>query len=219
VSPATSVLKATRRDELGKKVSHLRKAGQIPAVVFGHGMASIPVTIDAYEFDHLRRTVHPNTILELQLGGKEKHRVLVHGVQTDPRSRRLLHVDLFAIRSGEEVTVEVPLVATGESFAVARMGGTLLHTVTHVRVRAMPENLPEAIEFSIEPLADFDASIHLRDLTIPAGITVLTDLDEVVAKAAAPHVTAEEGPAAEEAPEAGEEAPTEAPAAETAPEA
>jgi large subunit ribosomal protein L25 len=219
VSAATSVLKATRRDELGKKVSHLRKAGQIPGVVFGHGMASIPVAIDAHEFDHVRRTAHSNTILELQLGGEEKHRVLVHGVQVDPRSRRLLHIDLFAIRSGEEVTVDIPLVATGDSFAVSRMGGTLLHTVTHVRVRAMPENLPEAIEFSIEPLVDFDASIHLRDLAIPAGITVLTDLDEVVAKAAAPHVTAEEVPAAEEAPEAAEEAAVEAPGAENAPEA
>jgi len=203
VSTAPSVLKATRRDEVGKKVSHLRKAGQIPAVVFGHGMASIPVAIDAHEFDHLRRTVHPNTILELQLGGKEKHRVLVHGVQTDPRSRQLLHVDLFAIRSGEEVTVEVPLVACGEAFAATKMGGTLLHTVTRVRVRAMPES----IEFSVESLVDFDAAIHLRDVPMPAGVTVLTDLDEVVAKVAAPHVTAEEAPA-EEAPAAAPETAT-----------
>ena len=207
MSTAPSVLKATRRDEVGKKVSHLRKAGQIPAVVFGHGMASIPVAIDAHEFDHLRRTVHPNTILELQLGGKEKHRVLVHGVQTDPRSRQLLHVDLFAIRSGEEVTVEVPLVACGEAFAATKMGGTLLHTVTRVRVRAMPERLPESIEFSVESLVDFDAAIHLRDVPMPAGVTVLTDLDEVVAKVAAPHVTAEEAPA-EEAPAAAPETAT-----------
>ncbi len=208
MSSAPSVLKAKHREETGKKVSHLRDAGQIPAVVFGHGMASIPVTVDAHEFEHLRRTVHSNTILELQLGGKEKHRVLVHGVQVDPRTRKLLHVDLFAIRSGEEVTVEIPLVTTGESFAASKLGGTLLHTVTHVRVRAMPEKLPESIEFSIEPLVDFDTAIHLRDLAIPAGVTLLSDPDEIVAKVAAPHVVEEVAPAAEEAPAA------EAPAAE-----
>jgi len=199
VSSAPSVLKATRRDETGKKVSHLRAAGRIPGVVFGHGMESIPVSLDAHEFDHLRRTVHSNTILELQLGGKEKHKVLVHGVQTDPRTRKLLHVDLFAIRSGEEVTVEIPLVTTGESFAVAKLGGTLLHTVTSVKVRAMPEKLPGSIEVSIEPLRDFDTSIHLRDLALPEGIALLSDPDEIVAKVAAPHVVEEAAPAAEEA--------------------
>jgi large subunit ribosomal protein L25 len=196
------VIKASPRTEIGKKVAHLRKAGQIPAVVFGHGMASIPVSLDAHEFDHIRRTVHSNTILELQMGDKDKHRVLVHGIQVDPRNRRLLHVDLFAIRSGEEVTVDVPLVSTGESYAVLRLGGTLLHNTTHIRVRAMPEKLPESIEFSIEPLVDFEMAIHLRDLPMPEGLTLLSDPDEVVAKVAAPHVVEEAAPVAEEEAEA-----------------
>jgi len=71
----------------------------------------------------------------------------------------------------------------------------------------MPERLPESIEFSVESLVDFDAAIHLRDVPMPAGVTVLTDLDEVVAKVAAPHVTAEEAPA-EEAPAAAPETAT-----------
>jgi large subunit ribosomal protein L25 len=200
VSSTPTVLKATHRTEIGKKVAHLRKAGQIPAVVFGHGMASIPVSLDAHEFDHLRKTIHSNTILELQIDAKDKHRVMVHGFQIDPRHRQLLHVDLFAIRSGEEVTVEVPLVSCGESYAVARLGGTLLHTVTHVKVRAMPEKLPESIEFQIESLVDFDMAVHLRDLPLPEGVTLLSDPDEVVAKVAAPHVVEEVAPAAEEAP-------------------
>ena len=111
------------------------------------------------------------------------------------------------------MTVDIPLRATGESYAVVRLGGTLLHAVDHVRVRAMPEKLPEALEFSIEPLVDFEAAIHLRDVALPDGITLLTDLDEVVAKVAAPHVV-------EEAPvEVVEEAPAEVPvAAEATPE-
>ena len=211
---AASVLTATRRTEIGKSVSRLRKAGRIPAVIFGHGIASVPVSLDAHEFDHIRRTIHSNTIIELLIDGKEKQRVLVNGIQIDPRYRRLLHVDLFALISGEEVTVDIPLHATGESFAVFRLGGTLLHTVDRVKVRALPENLPESLDFSIESLMDFETAIHLRDLTLPDGITLLSDPDEVVAKVAAPHapeaeveVAAAEVPV--EAPEAGAEAKTE----------
>jgi large subunit ribosomal protein L25 len=211
VSSAPTVLNATHRTETGKAVARLRKAGRLPAVVFGHGMASIPVSLDAHEFDQVRRAAHSSAILELQVGPKEKHRVLVHGVQVDPRSRRLLHVDLFAIRSGEEVTMDIPLVAVGESYAVARLGGTLLHNVDHIRVRAMPEKLPESIEFSIEPLKDFDVSIHVRELTLPEGVTLVSDAEDVVAKVAAPHVV-EEAPTAE-----AEEAPTAEAAASAAP--
>ncbi len=209
---APSVLTATRRTETGKSVSHLRKAGRLPAVVFGHGLASISVSLDAHEFEHVRRAAHSNTIIELKIDGKDVHRVLVHGVQVDPRTRHLLHVDLFELKSGEEVTVEIPLHTIGESYAVERLGGTLLHNVDRVKVRALPEKLPEALEYSIEPLKDFDVAIHLRDLPLPAGITLLSDPDEVVAKVAAPHVIEEPvavEAAAEEPAEAEAESKTE----------
>jgi len=209
---APSVLTASRRTEIGKSVSHLRKAGRIPAVVFGHGLDSIAVSLDFHEFDRVRRAGHANAILELKIDGKDVRRVMVHGVLVDPRSRQLLHVDLFEVRKGEEVTVDIPLHAIGESYAVARLSGTLLHNIDHVRVRALPENLPDALEFSIEPLIDFDAAIHLRDVALPAGVTLLSEVDEVVAKVAAPHVV-------EEAPVAEAEAPAEAPEAEAKPEA
>ena len=209
---APSVLTATRRTETGKSVSHLRKAGRLPAVVFGHGLASISVSLDPHEFEHVRRAAHSNTIIELKIDGKDVHRVLVHGVQVDPRTRHMLHVDLFELKSGEEVTVEIPLHTIGESYAVERLGGTLLHNVDRVKVRALPEKLPEALEYSIEPLKDFDVAIHLRDLPLPAGITLLSDPDEVVAKVAAPHVIEEPvavEAAAEEPAEAEAESKTE----------
>jgi large subunit ribosomal protein L25 len=207
------VLTATTRTEIGKGVARLRKGGRIPAVVFGHGIESIPVSLDAHEFDHVRKTAHSNTIVELKIDGKDVHRVMVHGFQIDPRHRHLLHVDLFELKSGEEVTVEVPLHATGESYAVVRLGGSLLHNIDHIRVRALPEKLPESLEYSIESLTDFDAAIHLRDLPLPDGVTLLSDPDEVVAKVAAPRVVEEV------VVEAGTEAPVEAPDAEAKPEA
>ena len=203
---APSVLAATSRTETGKSVARLRKTGRLPAVVFGHGLASIPVFLDGHEFEHVRRTAHSNTIFELKIDGKDVHRVLIHGVQVDPRNRQLLHVDLFELKSGEEVTVEIILHTTGESYAVARLGGTLLHNIDRIKVRALPENLPDSIEFSIEGLNDFETAIPLRDLPMPEGVTLLSDPDEVVAKVAAPHVIEEpvvaevaEEPAEEEA--------------------
>jgi len=201
---AVTTLNATSRIEIGKGVSRLRRSGRVPAVIFGHGIESIPVSLDAHEFDHIRRTVHSNTIIELKIDGKTKQRVLLHGIQIEPRHRRLVHVDLFALISGEEVTVDIPLHATGESFAVFRLGGTLLFAVDHVKVRAQPEKLPEALEFSIEPLVDFETAIHLRDLKLPEGITLLSDPDEVVAKVAAPHAAEVEAVVAEATPEAPE---------------
>ena len=214
MSKTPTKLSATSRTIVGKHVAHLRKEGQVPAVVFGHGMASIPIALNEHEFELLRRTVHSSTLVDLQIDGKEKHKVLVHGFQVDPRTRHLLHVDLFAIKSGEEVTVEVPLVSTGTAYAAEKLGGTLLHNVSHVRVRALPEHLPEQIEFSVESLVDFDVAVHLRDIAIPAGVTVLTDLDEIIAKVAPPHVAEEAPAAAEEAPVEGA-APAEGEAAKT----
>jgi large subunit ribosomal protein L25 len=211
VAAITTTLNATRRSETGKDVVNLRKAGRIPAVVFGHGLASIPVSLDAHEFDHLRKTIHSNTQLDLTIDGKEKQRVLVHGFQINPRNRQLLHVDLFALKSGEEVTVEVTLVTEGTSYAVERLSGTLLHNVSHIKVRALPENLPDVIKFSIESIKDFDTVIHLRDLPMPKGVTLLSDPDEIVAKVIPPAVVEE--------PVVGEAAAAAAPAVEAKPEA
>jgi large subunit ribosomal protein L25 len=129
--------------------------------------------------------------------------VLVHGVQTHRVHRRPLHVDLYVVRMTEELTVDVPLVAEGVSEAVANAGGTLMRAMESVRVRALPDHLPQSIHYSIEPLATFDDAIHVRDLEIPSDATLLSDGDDVVAKVLPPRV--EEEPVVAEAAE-GEEA-------------
>ncbi len=206
--PTPATLTAMRRETLGKEVAKLRAQGRLPAVVFGHGVDSVPVSLDAHEFEQLRRHHHGNALIDLQIDG-ESRRVLLHGIQVDPRTRKLLHVDLFAIKAGEEVHAEVPVVTVGDSEAV-KHGGVLLHTVDRVRVRALPENLPEEIAVSIESLTSFDDAIYVRDLTLPAGVTLLTDPDEIVAKVQAPHAPEVEAVPAEAAEaEGGAEAPAE----------
>jgi large subunit ribosomal protein L25 len=197
-------LAAEPREISGKKVAGLRRSGRLPAVVFGRGLESTSVSVDTHDFELLRRRTGPNALVDLSIDGKKPQPVLIHGVQVHPVTRRPLHVDLFLVRMTEELIVDVPLVPTGTSPAVADEGGTLLHGVETVKVKALPDHLPQSIEYSIESLVDFDTTIHVSDLAIPGDVTLLTDPDEVVAKVQAPRVEIEEVPVAAEGEEGAE---------------
>jgi large subunit ribosomal protein L25 len=200
-------LAAEPREIIGKKVAGLRREGRLPAVVFGRGISSESVSVDAHDFELLRRKAGQNALIDLSVNGSKARPVLVHGVQVHPVNRRPLHVDLYLVRMTEELIVDVPLVATGTSLAVENLNGTLLHPLEAVKVRALPDHLPQQIEYSIEGLVDFDAVVKVSDLQIPGDVTLLTDADEVVAKVLQSRLQVEvEAEKAEEAAEAAEAA-------------
>lgn len=204
MATARPTLAAEPREVTGKAVKKLRTAGRLPAVVYGHGVDSTNVTIDAHEFEILRKHVGPNALIDLSVHGDKSNPVLINGVQIHPVTRRPLHADLFLVRMTEELTVDVRLVPSGEAAAVTQLNGTLLHPTESVRVKALPDHLPQSIEYSIESLVDFDAAVHVRDLMIPEDVTLLTDPDEIIAKVQAPRIEVEEEPVVEEG-EEGEE--------------
>ena len=197
MSTARPTLAAADRQTTGKAVSRLRRDGRLPGVVYGHGVASSNVSVDAHEFELLRRHAGPNALVDLSVDGKKPKPVLVHGVQVHPVTRRPLHVDLFLVRMTEEMTVDVPLIPVGTSLAVEQQGGTLNHQTESLRVRALPDHLPQSIEYSIESLVDFEAAVHVRDLAVPSDVTLLSNPDDVVAKVLPPRVEIEEVPEVE----------------------
>lgn len=201
-------LSAAARQVHGKAVKNLRRQGIVPAVVFGHGVASNSIQLDGHEFELLRRRTGRNTLLDLSLDGEKAVPVLVHGVQEHPISRRPVHVDLLVVKMTEELMVEVPVVVTGESSAVERMGGVLLQLRNSVQVRALPDHLPQSVEIDISPLEDFDQVLHVSDIIIPGDVTLVTDGGEPLARVQAPRVE-EAAPEVEE-PAEGEEAGAEA---------
>ena len=203
-------LAAERRTVTGKAVAGLRRDGRLPAVVFGHGVESAPVTLDAHDFALLRRRVGPNALIDLSIDGSKPTPVLVHGVQIHKVNRQPIHVDLFAVRMTEELTVDVPVHGTGESEAVTKHGGTLLNASGSVKVRARPDNLPQVIEVDLAVLVDFEAAIYARDLPIPEGVQLLADPDEIVFKVAPPRVQEAEVVAPTEVAPAAEGEPAEA---------
>ncbi len=198
-------LAAEPREITGKAVKRLRLEGRLPGVVYGHGVESSNVSVDGHEFEQLRRQVGSNALVDLSVDGQAALPVLVSGVQIHPVTRRPLHVDLFLVTMTEELTIDVPLVANGQAPAATLSGGTLLHPNETVKVRALPDNLPQSIEYEVGSLTDFELTIRVRDLTIPENVTLLTDGDEIVARVQAPRVIeVEEVPVAAEG-EEGEE--------------
>jgi large subunit ribosomal protein L25 len=196
-------LSAESRAVRGKKVASLRRAGRLPGVVYGAGVESQPISLDLHEFELLHRHTGRNAVFDLTVAGDGKPRpVLLHAVQEHPIHRQPIHVDLLVVNLQEEMTADVPVNAVGESPAVEKLGGVLLHMHDHITVRAKPDDLPSAIEIDISGLDSFESMLHVSDLAMPTGVTLVTDPGEQLIRVQAPRVE-EEGvteAAAEEAP-------------------
>ncbi|MFI5240762.1 MAG: 50S ribosomal protein L25 [Candidatus Saccharimonadia bacterium] len=179
-------LSATKRTEKGKKVLALRKSGFVPAVMYGHGQASEPITLDAKELEKIYAIAGSNKIVDLKITGDKDINVLFHDVQHDSRTGLIIHADLYLVRMDEKIRTEVPLRFTGESTAVYQLEGTLFKNLEMLEIEALPADLPEAIEVDISILDDFEKTIHVSDLVIPPKVELLTDIEELVAKVEEP---------------------------------
>ncbi len=204
----------------GKKVKALRREGITPAHLYGRDTESLAVQASTQTVINLLRTAGGNAIIDLHINGESKPRpVVLRGVQRHPVSGELVHVDFFQISLTETLRSEVPLVLTGEAPAVSVYDGVLLQNLDRVTVEALPGDVPQQIEVDVSGLEEIDAAIFLRDLAVPPNVQVLADLDQVVAKIAAPRLAVEledEVPEEEEGVE-GEEGAEDAEAAEGEP--
>jgi large subunit ribosomal protein L25 len=205
-------LNAARREVLGKKVRQLRRQGLTPANIFGRRLDSLAVQVSS---DELRRVLHSagrNAIVYLRLDGDEPRPTFVKDVQRNPVSDVVLHVDFLQISLKETVKLDVQLHLVGLAPAVDKLGGILVHGLDHVMVEALPTEVPSVIEVDVSGLVEIDQALHVSDLRVPEGVTVLTDPEQVVAKVSPPAVMREE----EEEKAAAEAAAAEAAAAEEA---
>lgn len=181
-----TALAATRRDVFGKETKTLRRRGVIPAVLYGHGIPTQHLSIDAHTFERLYEQVGETSLLDLSVDGGASVKVLVQDVHRDPVQDRVLHADLHQVSMTEAIEAEIPLTFIGESSAVKEQGGVLVKSLDQVKVRCLPGDLVPAIEVDIAALKSFDDAIHVRDLVIGKGLKVLGRVDEVVATVAPP---------------------------------
>ncbi|HTZ42783.1 MAG TPA: 50S ribosomal protein L25/general stress protein Ctc [Jatrophihabitans sp.] len=190
-------LAAAIRTDFGKGgARRTRRAGKIPAVIYGHGADPKHVSLPGREFVNAVRHGGPNVLLSLSIDGDEQL-VLPKSIQRHPIRGEFEHVDLLAVRRGEKVTVDVPLSITGD----IAPGGLLNVEHAAVTLEAEATHLPSEIELSVEGL-EIGAQITADDLTLPAGTTLVTDpailLVSVTTAPTAEDLEAEAAEAAEE---------------------
>jgi large subunit ribosomal protein L25 len=196
---------AERREQFGKGFARrLRAAGQIPAVVYGHGTDPLHVALPGHQVGLLVRRA--NALLELDLDGKSQL-TLVKDIQRDPVRQIIEHIDLLVVKKGEKVVVEVPIVVTGESFS-----GTIVTVdVATITLEVEATHIPEHVEVSVEGLQE-GAHITAGDVTLPKGASLVGEADLLLVGNSVPAAEVAEENEAEEA--AAEAAPAEEAAAE-----
>lgn len=175
----TLSLNAEKRDKTGN-IAGLRKEGKIPAVFYGPKEASTPIALNAAEFLKIWRVAGESAIIDLEGVGETKE-VLVNDIDLDPITNVIRHVDFYVIEKGKPVQVGVPIEFIGEAPAVKELGGVLVKVLHELEIEVLPKNLPHSIEVDVSSLTDFEVQILVRDIKIPAGVTVLVEPDEVVA--------------------------------------
>ena len=208
---------AEPRTEFGKGAARrVRRAGRVPAIVYGHGTDTRHVTLPGHELLMALKT--PNVLIEVAGLSSRPQLTLPKDVQRDPLKGVIEHVDLIMVRRGEKVTVEVPVQVTGE----VESGGLLDQQMVRLAVEAEATAIPQAIEVSVEGM-DIGDAVHAGDLTLPQGVTLVAEPEalvlHVLAAPTAEQIEAELGevPAAEEAPAAPEAVPESSAAAEEQP--
>jgi large subunit ribosomal protein L25 len=200
------------RQVTGKRVRHLRRAGLLPANIYGHGLESVAVQADLHTFLSTLKAIGVNEVIDLRVRGERAARpAVVHGVQRHPITDQILHADFYQVSLREKMRADVPLVLTGASEGVSVYHGVLLQALDTLHVEALPLDIPAHIEVDVSSLKEIDSSIHVRDLSIPEKVTVLTDCDVLVARVAGQRAAEveeepEEAVAEAEAPAAAEEA-------------
>lgn len=187
------VIQATRRTVTGKKVGALRRAGKLPGVLYGHQTESTPILMELRDASRVLAHASSSQLITVNLDGKE-FATLVREKQRDFIKGTLLHVDFQVVSLTEKIRTTVGIELAGSSPAVKDYNGVVVQELDEVEVEALPQDLPEKFVVDISGLTKIGDAVYVRDLSIPSGIEILNEPDEVVViiTGAAPEISEEE---------------------------
>ncbi len=174
-------LVATRRTVTGKQVGQLRRAGKLPAVLYGPGVEPLPIELDAREASRLIRRVHGAQLLDLSVEGK-MHKVLLQDLQRHSIKGHFLHVDFYAVNMARPIRVRVPIRLVGSSYAVSSLSGVLVRGIAELEIECLPADLLVTVDADLGELKEIGQALYVRDLYVPKTIRVLSDPDDLVAR-------------------------------------
>lgn len=172
-------LKADKREQLGKKTNALRRAGFLPAVIYGEGIKSESLSISYKDFEKIYKEAGESTLIKLNVANKP-HNVLIYDVKHDPITDRPIHADFYAVRMDKEIKTKVPVEFFGESPAVKNDGGIIVRVMQEIEIEALPQNLPHSMKIDISSLVKFEDRVFVKDFVLPEGVKILADENEVI---------------------------------------
>ncbi len=172
---ATAQFSASIRTQSGKGTARkMRAAGEVPAIIYGHGREPQALKLNAHTFNRLLETIsYTTTVIELDVDGKTS-RTLIRELQRHPVKRDVLHVDFQELVAGEKITVRIPLRFVGTPEGVRTGGGILDETVRELHISVDPADIPNHIDVDVSAL-QVGKSLHVSDVKAPAGVTILDD--------------------------------------------
>lgn len=173
-------LAVQKREKFGKATNAMRKAGLVPAELYGRGVANVHLAIPIKELRKVLKQSGENTMVEVVVDGK-KHPVMIHELAHDPVSDEITNVDLYQVRLDEKIKVRVPVEFVGESDAVKSKNGLLVKAMQEIEVESLPTSIPRSISADISKILEIGQSVHVKDLVLPKGVEVTVDGESVIA--------------------------------------
>jgi large subunit ribosomal protein L25 len=174
------ILKASRRNVIGKQVSAIRREGRLPAVIYGHRIDPISIELNLRDASKSLTGLAPSTLVTVDLEG-ETHKALVREKQRNKITGMLLHVDFMAVSMLEKLRAQVFIELVGTAPAVKEMSGVLMSGANEVGVESLPTDLPERLVVDLSGLEKIGDGIYVRDLVVPEGVKILDDPDTMIA--------------------------------------
>jgi large subunit ribosomal protein L25 len=177
------LLTAQSRTVIGKQVGALRRAGTIPAILYGkHLTQPLALQIEERTLQKVIAQAGHNRLIKMTVDTGTPRLVLTRQIQRNPISGRLTHVDFQEVSLTEKITTPVPIVLVGTSPAVTRGEGLLIHGIDQVQIRVLPSDLIPQIEVDVSSLENLNQSLFVKDIKVSDKIEILTPGDEMIAK-------------------------------------
>jgi len=165
--------------DLKENLNQLRSEDKVPAVYYGKGVESTPITLSYSEFKRVWKEVGNSALVSMK-GIDEDKEALIHDIDIDPVTSQVKHIDFYIIERGKTMDTNVPLEFIGESSAVKSLGGILVKVLRELKIEVLPKDLPKNIVVDISSLEELDSQIIVKDLKLPEGVKSLEDEEEVV---------------------------------------
>lgn len=170
----------------GKAVNRLRKEGLIPAIVYGHDITPISVSVEYNPFIKVYRKAGESSLVDLVIEGHDSIKALIQDIAIDPMTDRLIHADFRQVSMKEKLKAKIPIVYSGESRAMKELGGILVKSLAEIEVECLPQYLVHEIVVDLSPIKEFGEAIRVGSIPVPEGMVFLAGPNEVIATVTPP---------------------------------